>query len=169
MRASPPLALERVRLLVVDRLRLLVDRLLLLFARPRPLLEALRLLPLLRLLEPPEPLRLLEPLEPLRLPEPLRLLPLLPLAELRVLRRPLLCLDLLLEPDPPEPPLLACGMLSPSVAEKAVPGPYMSGRVDGRNSPGVRPTPPPSRPAADRALRSPSARPHPVLRRGSDR
>jgi hypothetical protein len=108
--ASAPLEAERVereRLLPVDRLLLLADRLL--EPRPRPPLE-LRLLPdELRLLE----LRLL--LELLRPLELLRLLELLPLPELRVVRRPPLEVDLLPDPDPPEPPRLACAMVPPSM------------------------------------------------------
>jgi hypothetical protein len=94
-RASAPVEAERVerdRLLLVDRLLPLVDRLLEL----RPPLE-LRLLPEVPLLE----LRLL--------PELLRPLPLLRPPELRVLRRPLP------ELDPPDPLRLACAMVPPSI------------------------------------------------------
>ena len=108
-RASAPLDAERDEperrdedeRLLVDRLRLVLRPLRVL--EPLRLLEPLRPLALLRL---PEPLRLLEPL--LRFPEEL-----LRLLELRVLRRPLPELARLPEPDPPDPPLLACGMLPP--------------------------------------------------------
>lgn len=76
--------------------------------RLRELVLRLRVPPLLELLRPPEVERLLELLaRELRPLEPERLLELLAL-ELRPLE-----LALRLDPEPPDPPLLACGILTP--------------------------------------------------------